>query len=136
MRPDSIRKFDIFFLASVAMGAASSLLNYDAQVESLAQQWEPLGMADQSAAFILGAGVLGVLINMLLWYLASRMRQAWVKWVLVIFVAIIAASVFSALGSGFGSVSITGLVTLLLRGIAVYFLFTPEAKEWFAGSKA
>ncbi len=132
MRPESIRKFDIFFLASVAMGAASSLLNYEAQVVALTAQWGPLGMGDSSSAFILASSVAGVLVNLLLWYLASRMRQGWVKWILVVFVILILGGTVSAIGSGLGSVSITGLITLLLRAIAVYFLFQPDAKEWFA----
>ncbi|MDE1468063.1 hypothetical protein [Aurantiacibacter sp. D1-12] len=132
MRPDSIRKFDLFFLASVAMGAVSSFLSHDAQVAALTAQWEPLGMGDSSSAFVVGSSIVGILVNMLLWYLASRKRQSWVKWVLVVFVAFMLFGVVSALGSGFGSLSIAGLITLLLRGIAVYFLFRPDAKEWFA----
>ncbi|WP_271079005.1 hypothetical protein [Aurantiacibacter sp. MUD61] len=133
MRPDAIRKFDLFFLASVAMGLASGLLNFDAQVAALAQAWTQVGLQDQAESFIIGITIVGFAVNMLLWYLASRKRQGWVKWVLAAFVAFSAVSIVSALASDMGSLSLTGAIALLLKAIATVFLFMPDAKAWFSG---
>ncbi len=133
MRPDAIRKFDLFFLASIALGLASGLLNFDTQVGALAQEWTQVGLQDQAENFIIGVTILGFAVNMLLWYLASRKRQGWVKWVLVVFVAFSAVSAITALASDVGSLSLTGAIALLLKAIAVFFLFQPDAKAWFSG---
>lgn len=132
MKPDSIRKFDIFFLASVAMSVASSLLNFDTQVEALKVAWEPQGLQDYAGTFVFVTLAVAFAVNMLLWYLASRFRQGWVKWVLIFFIAYTLITTVAALNMGVGSVSITGAITILLKIVAVYFLFQTDAKEWFA----
>ena len=132
MRPDSIRKFDMFFLASIALAVASGLLNYETQVSSVTEVWRDAGLQDYAGSFVIGILGISFLVNVLLWYLASRMRQGWVKWVLIVFIVYTSLTTVSALSMGFGNVSITALITLLLKVIAVYFLFRSDAKEWFA----
>lgn len=132
MKPDSIRKFDIFYLACVALGVASSLLNYEAQVASVGRLWQDAGIADAAGIFVFVSLGIAFVINLLLWFLVSRLRMGWVKWVLVVFVAYSAITMAAAASMGMGSVSITGVITTLLKAIAVFFLFQPDAKEWFA----
>lgn len=132
MRPESVRKFDMFFLASIAMGLASGLLNFETQVAALSQAWADAGWQDQAQTFIVGSAVAGLAVNLLLWWLASRMKQGWVRWVLALFLAISILSSLPAFGSGMASISITGLIALLLRAIGIFFLFQPDAKEWYS----
>ncbi len=131
MRPDSIRKFDLFYLAAIAIGIASSLLNYDALRDASSVQLREGGLETYADTVVFLTLGIGLFINLLLWFLASRMRIGFVKWILLVFVAISVLTRVMGVAGG-ANVSITDLVNVLLKGIAVWFLFQPDAKEWFA----
>lgn len=131
MRPDSIRKFDLFYLASIAIGIASSLMNYDALLADVATKLSEAGLQDSSGTVMLV--ILGVFFafNMLLWFLASRMRIGFVKWILLVIVVVSALLRLLNITSGV-NVSITDIISVLLKAIAVFFLFRADTKEWYA----
>lgn len=132
MRPDSIRKFDLFYLASVAVGLASTLLNYDRMEQALQEQLAASGMTGGTEGFLLSGLAIGFALSLALWFLTSRMRIGAMRWLLLLFVAYRAVSIPYALSTGLGSFSITGTIAVLLQVIAVWFLFRPDAREWFA----
>ena len=134
MRPESIRKFDLFYLAAIAIGIASSLLNFEQVVAGMEQQLAASGLNMDATGMVIGSNALGIGVSLILWFFASRMRQGWVKWVLLLLLMIQAASIPGALTMGVGTLSITMLIVVLLKAIAIWFLFRPDAKEWFASS--
>ena len=132
MRPESIKKFDLFFLAATAIGVAQALLNYETMETALKAELAAADMAGQAGVF-LGVGLaIGYGISLLLWFLVSRMRQGWARWVLLALVAYRVVSIPSALAAGVGSLSITGVIGALLQVIAMWFMFRPDARAWFA----
>ncbi|GGD62351.1 hypothetical protein GRI62_13345 [Erythrobacter arachoides] len=132
VRPDSIKKFDLFYLAAIAIGVAQALLNYDAMQTALAGGLSSTGLAGQ-AGIVLPIGLaLGFGFSLFNWFLVSRLRQGWARWVLLVFVAWRVSSIPLAIGAGMGSLSITGMIAALLQMIALYFLFRPETRAWFA----
>lgn len=134
MRPNSIRKFDLFYLASIAIAVAQALLNYDAMKASLETQLGAGGMAGSAGSLLPLGLAIGFALSLGLWFLVSRMRQGWARWALVLFVAWRALSIPSALATGLASLSITGAIAALLQVIALGFLFQPDARAWFARS--
>lgn len=136
MRPDSIRKFDLFYLAAVAISIASALLNFDTQVAGLGEQLSNSGLDMPAETFLLISLGIAFAINMLLWFCVSRLRMGWVKWVILVFVIYSIVTLASAMAMGLASLSITGVLTVLLKAIALSFLFRADAKEWFAKGSA
>jgi hypothetical protein len=134
MRPDSIRKFDLFYLGSLAVGIASALLNYDTQLEGITTQLAEAGLQDSAGTMFMVMSAISLGINLLLWFLASRLRMGWVKWILLAFLAFSMLSNLFALTQDNLNVSLTNLVSVLLKAIAVFFLFQQDAKEWFAAA--
>ena len=132
MRPDSIRKFDMFYLASILISIASSLMNFDSQVSALEERLADVGVNYSAESFLLITLGFAFAINLLLWFLASRMRLGFTKWIILAFVLYSVATAIAGLSMGLGSVSITGLLNLILKVIAVSFLFRADAKEWYA----
>lgn len=134
MRPDSIRKFDLFYLAAIAISLASSLLNYDTQVALLTARLAGQPTQDYAEAIVLLSTGIALGFYLLLWFLASRLRLGWTRWIVLLMVLYSLASVVVGLGMGAASVSITGLVTLLLKAIATYFLFQKDTLQWLKRS--
>ncbi|WP_052761853.1 hypothetical protein [Aurantiacibacter luteus] len=132
MRPDSIKKFDLFYLAAIAISVAQALLNYDSMKAALEAELVAADMAGQAGTMLALGLAVGFGVSLLLWFLVSRARQGWARWVLLAFVVYRVLSIPSALSSGLGSLSITGLIAALLQVIAMWFLFRPDARAWFA----
>jgi len=132
MRPDSIRKFDMFYLASIVIGIASSLMNFETQVAALETRLAEVGVSYPAEAFLLTTLGIALAINLGLWFLASRMRLGFTKWIILAFVIYSLGTAVLGLSMGMGTVSITGLLNVALKAIALSFLFRADAKEWYA----
>ena len=130
MRPDSIRKFDLFYIAAIMIGIASALMNYDAQHDAVATQLAASGLESYADATLLGTLAVVYLVQLGLWFFVSRLRMGWAAWVIAILVAFSAATTLLTLVEGGLSLSISGLVTLLLKLIAVWHLYRPESRAW------
>jgi hypothetical protein len=113
---------------------ASALLNYDTQLGAISIQLGEAGMQDYASTVMFATLGIGLAVNLLLWFLVSRLRIGWVKWILIAFLAYSLLSIPAALSRPDMNVSLTGLVNVLLKAIAVWFLFRPDAKEWFAAA--
>jgi hypothetical protein len=74
MRPESIRRFDMFYLGSVALTVVDFMIQHDAVVAQMESQ-------SQAARLSLGAGVVNgafavwIAFMVLLWFLAAHRRS-------------------------------------------------------------
>ncbi len=132
MRPQSIIRFEQIFLASLAVGLINVFLTWDTTMATL--QADPNTAAlGPNFAYITTAFGFG--INLLLWYLVARKAVGFVKWILLVLMVI----GLVALPSSFAILPPINLgialVLTVMQAIAIYMLFRPDAKKWFAGEK-
>ena len=128
MKPPSIKKFDYLFLGSLAVNLFIFILTYD-DILAMAQK-----KISEYGATALTAGVIfSLIVNLALWFLLSRQRIEAIKWVLAAFAAYTVGSILANLASGeyLGS-QLLGLIPSVMSIAAIYFLFQPDAKAWFA----
>ena len=111
-------------------------MNFDQTVTGMTEQLAARGLEMDPTGLVIASNAIGVAVSLLLWFLVARMRQGWVKWILVVFLLIQAVSIPGALTAGVGTLSITMMVVVLLKAIAIWFLFRPEAKAWFASPES
>ena len=129
-KPDSIRKFDKLYLGSIVLSLINFALNYGALAEQVRQETAAAGVE-------LGGGVLlfgiafSTLISLLLWFLVSRKRIGFIKWILLLLVVWSLVSLPEALANGIQGTDILGLVVLVAQIAAIWFLFREDAKAWF-----
>ncbi|TIX49088.1 hypothetical protein [Alteraurantiacibacter aquimixticola] len=132
MRPDSIRNFDRLYLGAVALSMVSFVLTYSQVTAMLEAELAGSGAEDiGGTALIIGIGI-GTLISLGLWYLVSRMRIEFIKWILILLLVYSLAGVPQSLEMGFGLSTALGLVGLAMQAGAIWFLGRPDAKAWFA----
>ncbi|MXO62980.1 hypothetical protein [Qipengyuania oceanensis] len=131
MRPQAIRNFDYLYLGSLVLGVISFVLNYDAIIAEVQRETAANGM-EMGGGLAIGSLIFGLIVSLALWFLVSRLRIEIVKWVLVLFFVfglIGMPAVFAQLPSLHAVIS---LIVTVMQAIAIYFLFTPEAKAFFA----
>lgn len=132
MKPASIKKFDLFYLGSIAVGAIGFAIGYDTLVEQTNAQLAAEGIEGLGAGAVIASLLLGIAINLALWFLVSVLRIEFVKWIVVLLTAWGVLSLALALGDGLQATMISGIIATILSVIAVWFLFQPDAKAWFA----
>lgn len=133
MKPESIRKFDLFYLASVAVTVVTLFIGYDAIVARTGEEGASQGVV-LGPGVAIGAFVIGLLISLLLWWLVSAKRMALAKWIIVVFFVIGLFGLPSALGNGITLLEAVNLLAMALQAAAIWFLFRPDAKAYLAGS--
>jgi len=126
MRPASILYFERLAILSILAGMVFTWIGWEGQVAGVRAS----GFSPAVAPLTLG---FALAILLLLIFLISRRGMAVAKW---IFVALFAGGlvysvpqVLEALDRGL--VGLLQLTQLVVQGMAVYFLFTPEANDWF-----
>lgn len=140
MRPDSIRKFDLFYVSAMGISIASALLNFETLSATLQAELARRGAEGNADALVLSTVGIRVGVALLLWFLASRLRWTpacllLLAYLILQVVVTIWTLVAGAGGEGMASnLSITGVIFILLQGIGLWFLFQPDAREWFASS--
>jgi hypothetical protein len=138
MKPASIRRFDLFYLGSTALSLVAYLLSYRPTVAAVEAKTAAAGM-QLGQGTVISTMAIGLGVSLLLWFLVSRKGLAVAKWIIVVLFIGGLLSAFGLLGSpGLLQGSWTMLKTisaliLLLEAVAVYYLFQPDAKDWFAG---
>lgn len=133
MKPASIRRFDIFYLAWVALTVVDFFLQraaYVAQVDAAAQG----GGLMLGSSFVTVVFVVWVLFMLLLWWLVSSRHSVVAKWIIVLLAIIGIFGVPDLFRHGFTTPVIVALLMLIASVAAAYSLFTPGAKAWFAGT--
>ena len=126
MRPTSILYFERLSLLSILVGIVFTWIDWDKQIASA----QASGLAPAVVPITLG---FSLALLLLLIFLISRKGLAIAKW---IFVALFALGlvfsvpqVIQALDRGL--VGLLQLTQLVVQAMAIYFLFTPEARDWF-----
>ena len=132
MRPESIRKFDMFYLGALALSVVNFVLGYAGAVRDAEAQMADAGVAGAGGAALAVGFVIGMAISLLLWWLVARKGVEFVKWILVLFLLFSVWSIVSGVGgAGFGIAAIIAVVVLLMQAAAIWYLFRPDAKAWF-----
>ena len=135
MRPESIRRFDIFYLGSLALSVLDFFLERDAVVAQAEAQSRAANVS-LGSGFVTGAFVFWMALLLLLWFLASYRRSGVAKWIIVLLALIGLWGVPGLITGAFTAARIVSLLSFVLTWVAIYFLFRPDAKAWFAGSSA
>lgn len=139
-KPDSIKKFDWLYLGSVAVGLLGIVFGWDGMMEQLNAEFAAQGLDVDSGigtGAIIGGIAFGIIISLALWFLISVLKIEFVKWILLLFVLYSVFSLFVAISTtGFDITQITGIVSTIMSIAAIYMLFRPDAKEWFAAKRA
>lgn len=130
MRPHSITMFEKLFLASLVLGAINFFVSMPAMREQLAA--DPNAAAMVGDNFLIGVFIFSMLISLLLWYFISRRASNIAKWILVVFFVVGLVMLPGSLGALPALPLIVSLLSTVLQGAAIYFLFRPDAKAWFA----
>ena len=116
MRPESIRRFDLFYLAALALWVLGFVLNYDTLVAQVETQSAEAGL--------------------LLWFLVSRKRVGIAKWVIVLLFVIDLFDLRALVSGEMSVLRIIPLLVLLLRAAAIFYLFQPDSKAWLTRDDA
>ena len=136
MQPESIRKFTRFYLGSLVVSLVATFVGYDVLTAQLEAQSAATGLAVSSGTIIAGI-VLNVAITLLLWYLVARKGFVIAKWIIVLFFLFtLVTSISGIFAGGLAVHEGLSLLAIVLTAAAVYFLFQPDAKAWFAGDRA
>ena len=100
MKPAAIKKFDWLYLGSVSVGLLGFALNYGAIADQANAELAAGGLEGAANGLLIGSMLVGVAINVALWFLVSVLRIGFVKWIIVLFVAWGLLSLGTALASG------------------------------------
>ncbi|PVE59715.1 hypothetical protein DC429_04820 [Arthrobacter sp. TPD3018] len=132
IKPPSIARFEQFYWASVILGLINTALNWKTSQALIAANPVLAG-----ASWIVPVTqLIGLLIAVLLWFFIVRRPSVVAKWIQVVFAALGAFGIASALFMlAMGRVPVTiqvvlGLVANILYIAAAVMLFKPDAKEW------
>jgi hypothetical protein len=133
-RPQSIITFERCYLGAVALGLASNALNWTNMQEQMAATPNSQLLPDWFLPATIGVGIV---ITLLLWYFVARRASAVAKWILVFFFALGLLGLpgmITGVTTGLIAplMAIVALATLGLNAFAVWMLFQPDAKLWFA----
>ena len=131
MRPQAIKNFDYLYLGSLALGIVSFMLNYGTVVAEVERETAASGI-EMGSGVAIGGLIFGLIISLALWFLISRLRIGIVKWVLVVFFVFGLIGIPAMIAMLPSLQAILSLVVTVMQAAAIYFLFTPEAKAFFA----
>ena len=139
LRPVSIVQFERCYLGSIALGFVTLALTWTAQMAMLSRNPATAQLSGGLLYSSLLTGiVLGALVALVLWYFAARRASVVAKWIIVVFFAIGVLSLLNSLSKGMVPSGLGGVLTvanIVLQAVAVYLLFRPDAKAWFAGRR-
>jgi hypothetical protein len=132
MRPQSIRRFDLFYLAALALSLLAFLLGYDDIVASVEAESSAAGL-QMGANVAIGTFIFGMVLYLLLWFLVSRRRVGIARWIIVLLFLVNLTGVRAIFTAGLTVQNAISLLSLLLSAVAIYYLFRPETAAWLDG---
>jgi hypothetical protein len=126
MRPTSILYFERLSILSILVGMVFTWIDWEDQIAGARAAGLPPSVIPITLAFSLA-------VLLLLIFLISRKGVGIAKWIFVALFALgLVFSVPQVLGAlDRGLVGLLQLTQLVVQGMAIYFLFTPEANDWF-----
>ena len=141
-KPNSMRKFDLFFWGWTLLSLLGVLLNWDEMVRTAAasqQTGEGQMLLEESVMQTIMAVVLVVITALigLLWYLLSVKRLEFLKWLLTGIVVLQTLVLVSALvrGETAGVALALDILATAASIAAIWMVFRPDSKEWFASRR-
>jgi hypothetical protein len=138
-QPPSIKRFDIFYLGSLAVYAVGFFLGYDAQVAQVRAQYAAAGVEMNPSGILTGSFIVGILIGLALWWFVSSKGSNVARWILVAFFTLGVLGLVYGLTSGsLGGLTLfsaLSVVSTVLSAVAVYYLFQADAKAWLEGAE-
>lgn len=138
MKPASIKKFDLFYWASIAVGLAALAIGWETVSAEVAAELAGTGDEELGGTIVsvmLATGALAmVVLGLAIWSAISIWRLEFMKWVIV---ALIAYSLWTlpelfVAGDALTAVNLVSLLSTVLTIAAAWYLFQPDAKAWFA----
>lgn len=130
-KPKSILNFEKFYIAGFLIGLVSLVFNFSTSMRMIQQSGGP--MATSAFEFLIFGTAIGALIVLLFWYFIAVRASKVAKWILTVFFVLGLLSTLSSASSVPNSILIFTLMTNLAQGIAISFLFRPDAIAWFNG---
>lgn len=133
MKPATIRRFDLFYLAWVVLTIVDFFLQRDAYVAQVDAAATNGGIV-LGSSFVTIVFVIWLLVMLLLWWLVSARRSAIAKWVIVVLVLLSVFGVPNLFRHALTATAIVEVIMLLVSVAAAYSLFGAEARAWFTGT--
>ena len=126
MRPTSILYFERLSILSILVGMVFTWIDWEGQIAGV----RATGFSPAVAPLTLG---FSLAVLLLLIFLIARKGVAVAKWIFVALFVIGLAFSVPQVGDALdrGLVGLLQLTQLVVQGMAIYFLFTPEANDWF-----
>lgn len=134
MKPASIKKFDMLYLGSIVVGLIGFAVNYGTIADQANAELAAAGVEGMGSGVMIGGVLVSVAISLALWFLVSVVRIEFVKWILAVFAGWSVLSLLMGVGSELTSSLnlVFGVIGTVLGIAAIWFLFLPDAKAWFA----
>lgn len=129
--PSNVRNFLGLSIMALAISIVAAVIGFD---EAVAMVPVP-----NAATIMMIVSVVTFAISFGLIAAAGWGRQNWARWVILVFFVLGLASLamsFQKLMEMSSFQAGTALITTLLKAVALYFVFTGNAKEWFETRKA
>jgi hypothetical protein len=129
MKPESIRRFDLFYLASIAFSLIAYVVSYDALVANMESRTAAAGIRLGSGT-VLTTIVIGIGVALLLWFFVSRRRSVVAKWIIVVLFVLSLLGLPGLFSGGWTVLKTISALNLLCEAAAVFYLFQPDARAW------
>ena len=129
MRPASIVNFERLYWVAIVLGLVTIYLSWDAIMAAM--QVQP-GI-QVGPGFVIMMTVVGLAVQLLLWYFISRRPSVVAKWIFVgLFAFNVLGVIFNAMtGAALSDITmVLTVLALMLRGLAAWMLFRPDARIW------
>jgi hypothetical protein len=141
MQPKSITRFDVFYLVSLAAYTIGFFLSYDDTLALAREQYAAAGSDMNPSPLITGFFVFWMALGLLLWWLISNKASNGAKWTLVVLFVLLEliATIYSVVAGALPPPSVgmgLSLLSIALKGVAIFYLFRPDAIAWLERDKA
>ena len=137
MKPAAIKRFDGLYLGAVALSLLATVMDFDDLRAAMEAELALRGAQSATDAAIIVGLAVSAAFSLALWFLISVLRIGLLKWIAALFAAYGVVAFALAVGEiTFDLAAILSLLVVLMNVAAVYFLFTPEAKAWFAAKRS
>jgi len=139
-KPASLKKFDYLYLGSIIVGFFYLVIGWDIYLREINAEIMALNgprlEKHTITAAIAGSFIFSTAISLLLWLLISVLRLEFVKWIVATMCAFgLFALVIESVKNGVTFSQIIGVIPTLMTMAAIYMLFQPDAKAWFAAKR-
>jgi hypothetical protein len=132
-RPNSIIWFERVFLGSILLGLINSALTWSTIQGQIAAT---PGASMLGSGFLMGTMVIGIVVNLLLWYFIARRGANVAR---IIWTVLFAIGVFGVVAMFLRptslSVKVMPLISFALQAYGVFLLYRPDTKPWFSPNK-